>query len=68
MPRNRTRCATFGQQQVLGFGAIELCEITVQRSFDRFEEFCGTTTQAASPQPTLATMASEDVQELMTRV
>jgi hypothetical protein len=53
---------------VAGLDAIELCEITVRRSFDSFEDFWGTTTQAASLQPTLARMASDDVQELKTRV
>jgi hypothetical protein len=51
-----------------GLEAIEVCEITVRRSFDSFEDFWDITTQAASLQPTLTTMASDDLHELKSRV
>jgi SAM-dependent methyltransferase len=51
-----------------GLKAVETQVITVQRSFDDFEDFWTTNVTASSLSPVIATMASADVQRLKSGV
>jgi hypothetical protein len=51
-----------------GLDAIETREITVQRTFDDFDDFWTTTLLGSSVGPTVAAMAPGDVELLKTRV
>lgn len=51
-----------------GMEAVEVRPITVQRTFTSFDAFWNTTTQAASLQPTLATLSSEATERLKAQV
>jgi SAM-dependent methyltransferase len=51
-----------------GLDAVETCEITVQRTFDDFEDFWKTSLLASSARPTVAAMVPNDVELLKARV
>jgi ubiquinone/menaquinone biosynthesis C-methylase UbiE len=51
-----------------GLEAVETREITVQRTFDDFDDFWAKSTITGSIRPTLAGMAPEDVERLKERV
>jgi ubiquinone/menaquinone biosynthesis C-methylase UbiE len=51
-----------------GLDAIEMREITVQRTFAEFDDFWATSLLGASIRPMVAAMASDDVELLKTRV
>jgi SAM-dependent methyltransferase len=51
-----------------GLDAIETREITVQRTFDDFEDFWTTSLLASSAQPIFAAMAPNDIELLKVRV
>ena len=51
-----------------GLEAVETREITVQRTFADFDDFWTTSLLAASVRPTIAAMASGDVERLKARV
>ena len=51
-----------------GLDAVETREITVQRTFADFDDFWTTSLLGASIGPTVAAMASGDVERLKTRV
>jgi hypothetical protein len=51
-----------------GLDAVETREITVQRTFDDFEDFWATSLLASSAQPIFAAMAPSDIELLKARV
>ena len=51
-----------------GLDAVETREITVQRTFDDFEDFWTTSLLASSAQPIFAAMAPSDIELLKARV
>jgi ubiquinone/menaquinone biosynthesis C-methylase UbiE len=51
-----------------GLDAVETREITVQRTFDDFEDFWTTSLLASSAQPTIAAMAPHDIEMLKARL
>ncbi len=52
----------------VGFDAVETRQITVQRTFDDFDDFWTTSLSATSIRPMIATMAPNDIELLKERV